>query len=107
MGNKAADEFWNESIEDVGLELARVALSNGYAVMLADRRLTRATRYHGLRLPGWRDWWWADEVSEILAKVRESEYATLVVIGVERNNLVATWELRIGPDRGKSTVEEW
>jgi len=105
MGKKSADAFWTEKMEDVGLELARVAIENGYAVLLADRRLTRATRYHGLRLPGWSDWWWADEISEILAKVRDSDYSTLVVIGVEKNSLVATWELRLGPFHDNSTAK--
>jgi len=97
-------DVWSEKIEDIGLELARVAILNGFAVCLADRRLTRATRYHGLRLPGWADWYWCDELSEVLAKLRESEYRTVVVIGIERNSLVATWELRLGPFHDNLTV---
>jgi len=105
MAKKESGDVWRESLEDVGLEVARVAIENGFPVLLADRRLTRATRYHGLRLPGWETWWWADEISEILAKVRDSEYKTLLVIGVERNSLVATWELKLGPDPGKKLGE--
>jgi len=103
MAKKNGGDVWRESLEDVGLEVARVCIDNGYPVLLADRRLTRATRYHGLRLPEWEAWWWADEISEILAKVMESDYRTLVVIGIERNNLVATWELKLGSGLDKLT----
>lgn len=104
MGVKnAVESVWRESLEDIGLEVARVAIQNGYPVLLADRRLTRATRYHGLRLPEWEAWWWADEISEILAKLMETNYRSVFVIGVEKNNLVTTWELQICSNRENST----
>jgi len=90
---------------EISLELGRVAIENGYAVILADRRLTRATRYHGVRCPGWDQWWWADELTEVLEKIRDSGYDRALVVGIERNNLVGTWELTIGPNPRELTVK--
>jgi len=94
-----------QKVQDLALDVAFVALQNGWPVMLADRRLTRATRYHGVRFPGDSDWWWADELSEILDKVVSRGYARVAVIGVERGNFVATWGLQVRPDFSKSSIE--
>ncbi len=94
-----------EKLEDLALEVARVALANGWPVMLCDRRLTRATRYHGLRFPDSEDWWWADELSEIFDKVVSAGYSRLAVVGVERNNLVGTWGITLRPDLRNSQIE--
>jgi len=101
MSTKISPDTWNDDLQDVGLEIARVASMNGFPVVLVDRRLTRATRYHGLRMPKESHWWWSDEISEILAKVQTCGYSSVVVVGVEKNHLVATWEVRLGSDRNK------
>jgi len=102
MKRRSSIEEIRGDSEEISLEIARVAIDNGYAVCLADRRLTRATRYHGLRCPGWESWWWADELTEILEKVQESGYDRVLVVGIERDSFVATWELTIGPNPRKS-----
>lgn len=94
-----------QKLEDLALEVARVALANGWPVLLCDRRLTRATRYHGLRFPDSEDWWWADELSEILDKVVAAGYSQLAVVGVERSNLVGTWGISLRPGLSKSQIE--
>lgn len=105
MKQRLSDRSEREAVQDLALEVARVALENGWPVMLADRRLTRATRYHGLRFPGGDDWWWADDLSEIFDKVVSAGYSRLAVVGVERGNFVGTWGLQLRADFSKSTIE--
>lgn len=105
MGKGVVDLGNGSNVRELALEVARVAIDNGWPVLLCDRRLTRATRYHGLRLPDASDWWWADEVSEILDKVVTAGYSRLAVVGVEKGNLVATWSLELHAGLGKITLE--
>ena len=78
--------------EDPVFAIARVAQSNGYAVIVCDQVVSRLTKYHGCLRPGDKSWWFTDSFTEAVDRCVDSGYHRITLATRRRDDTIVVWD---------------